>query len=58
VVLNLGGVEELLFDKGTNTKVSLFSNQVVTKGEAGAKVVNDKVVVGAVVSVEFVSKVD
>jgi hypothetical protein len=36
----------------------LFGGEIVAKGEARAQAMNDKVIVGAVVSLEFVPKVD
>jgi hypothetical protein len=57
VVLGPGGMEYPLNER-TDHVVSLSGSEVVAKRETGAKAADDKVVVGAVVGLNFISKID
>jgi hypothetical protein len=58
VVLGPGGMEELSFNKRADRVVSLSGGEVVAERETGAKATDDKVIVGAVVGLNFVSKIN
>jgi len=57
-MLSLGGMEEYLFYRSTDRVVPLNGSEVVAKREARAKAADNKVVVRAVVGLDFVSKID
>jgi hypothetical protein len=49
---------EYPLNERTDHVVSLSGSEVVAKRETGAKAADDKVVVGAVVGLNFISKID
>jgi hypothetical protein len=51
-------MEEYLLDGRTDCVVSLDGSEVVAEQKARAKAADNKVVVGAVVGLNFVSKID
>jgi hypothetical protein len=57
-VLSPGGMEEYLFYRGADRVVPLNGSEVVAEREARAKAADNKVVVGTVVGLDFVSKID
>jgi hypothetical protein len=58
VVLGPGGMEEYPLNERTDHVVPLSGSEVVAKRETRAKAADNKVVVGAVVSLNFVSKIN
>jgi hypothetical protein len=51
-------MEEYLFYESTDCVVPLNGSEVVAEREARTKAADNKVVVGAVVGLDFVSKID
>jgi hypothetical protein len=51
-------MEELSFNKRADRVVSLSSGQVVAERETGVKAADDKVIVGTVVGLNFISKIN
>jgi hypothetical protein len=58
VVLGPGGMEEYPLNEGTDHVVPLSGSEVVAKREARAKAADNEVIVGTVVGLNFVSKID